>query len=828
MTQAIRFLLDSLARDVAVGVRNLRKNPVVSLGAAVSLALALGACLTAITLVNALILRPLPVRDPGRLISLAFPTYSPERPESDTFNDPIFVALRDAARNHAALFAMSTQVVRPVIINTNGSSREKEEVRTQFVSGDAFARLGVDPIQGRLFTMDDDRQPVTERVAVISHRYWLRRFGGDAAVLGRSFTLEDKPFQIVGVTSSTFTGVEPGRPTDVWLPYSTYNPRAFGNRQFGWFRIMGRLNPGVTLDTANAVLHTTFTTVRSDWAQQMGAGRSREDIDRFANTPLYVRSAVNGPSPLRREFGRPLWILAAIAGLILLIAGSNIANLLLARTASREREMALRLSIGAARYRLIQQVLVESAVLALCACGLAIIFAMAMSPALVGMLSSTDDPISLNLRPDWRVVLFTSLIALGVTCLFGLAPALRASAASPMTSLKTGSARAGIRASAMRPIVALQVAFSLAVLMVGTLLVLSLAELDRVNPGFATSNVLLLNLETTSRMDPAARRTALLEMLDRIRTVPGVQSASAAAFNALGRAWTHTFDLPASGRERVEVTMQPVVDKYFETLQIPVLSGRAFERADLPRRNPAAIVVSETFAKSYFGSEAAVGRIITAKFDDTGPQQEIIGVVADTRYDVRKPSEPTIYLPMMLQTTGTVQARVSGDVVAMGVRLRDEVKAGASPFRVSSTQTQDAVVDGTLLKERLLARLSGFFGVVGLLLALVGLYGVLSYLTIQRTRELGIRAALGCGPVALARLVLSQAGVTVLAGTALGLGGGLYLSRFVETFLFGVTPLQFWSLAMPIATLWATAALAAAWPSWRAARVDAVIALRAD
>src|SRR6185503_8089347 len=253
MTQAIRFLLDSLARDVAVGVRNLRKNPVVSLGAAVSLALALGACLTAITLVNALILRPLPVRDPGRLISLAFPTYSPERPESDTFNDPIFVALRDAARNHAALFAMSTQVVRPVIINTNGSSREKEEVRTQFVSGDAFARLGVDPIQGRLFTMDDDRQPVTERVAVISHRYWLRRFGGDAAVLGRSFTLEDKPFQIVGVTSSTFTGVEPGRPTDVWLPYSTYNPRAFGNRQFGWFRIMGRLNPGVTLDTANAV-----------------------------------------------------------------------------------------------------------------------------------------------------------------------------------------------------------------------------------------------------------------------------------------------------------------------------------------------------------------------------------------------------------------------------------------------------------------------------------------------------------------------------------------------------------------------------------------------
>jgi len=308
------------------------------------------------------------VRQPDRLIYLTVPTGNPERPEGDTFSDPVFLRLRDAARGHVDLFAMSTQVLRPA--KFDGPAGEKEQLRTQFVSGDAFDRLGVVPAAGRLIARQDDLQPGAHPVAVVSHAFWMRRFGGDPAIVGRWFTLadsrfalEDRPFQIVGVAERGFTGIEPGRPSDLWLPYAMYNPRAFGNFYFGWFRILGRLNDDVRVESAQAVVQAAFTNLRRERARLDGAGpaRSPAEAARFIVTPIYLRSAANGPSPLRGQFERPLWILAAIAALVVLIAGSNVANLFLARTAVREHEMALRLSIGAGRGRLIQQMLVESA-----------------------------------------------------------------------------------------------------------------------------------------------------------------------------------------------------------------------------------------------------------------------------------------------------------------------------------------------------------------------------------------------------------------------------------------------------------------------------------
>jgi putative ABC transport system permease protein len=818
--------LDSIVRDVCLGARMLRKNAVVTGAALVSLALALGAAVAAFALVDALILRPLPVRQPERLIYLTFPTDTPERPEADTFSDPVFVRLRDAARGRADLFAMSTQVMRPV--KFAGAGDEKEQVRTQFVSGDAFDRLGVVPAAGRLITGQDDVRPGDRPVAVVSHAFWLRRFGGDPAIVGRWFALNDRQFEIVGVAEPRFTGVEPGRPTDVWMPYATYNPRAFGAFSFNWFRVFGRLTDNARPEEAHGVLEPAFMSVRRDWAERVGAKQSPERLARFLSTPLYVRSAANGPSPLRRQFERPLWILASIAALVLLIAGSNVANLFLARTAAREHEMALRLSIGAGRGRLIQQVLVESALVAAMACVLGLAFAAIAAPAVVAMLAPAGDPVHLTLRLDWRFVSFAGGLTLLTTALFGLAPALRASSVAPMTALKSGG-RSGVRAGVMRPFVAIQVAFGLVVLFVGSLLVLSFAKLSGVNPGFATSNVLLFSLEAVRRVDAREQRAALLQVLERLRGIPGVQAASSADYSALGRAWTYNARLPGTEHDTIEATMAPVTPGFFETMNIPILAGRTFVRRDMETDLSKVIVVNDAFARRYFGGAPAIGRVFEGRFgldNDTADRSEVVGVVADTRYDLRQPAAPTIYILLPLRANGTIHVRVAGDPAALAPRLREEIRAGSPLFRVTSVTSQSAAVSQTLLRERLLALLSGFFAVVGLVLAAVGLYGVLSYSVVQRTREIGIRVALGARQPGVIWTLLADAGVTVVAGAACGLAGGLYLSRFVQTLLFEVTPLDFWSLALPLGTLLLTALLAATLPALRAARVDPAIALR--
>jgi predicted permease len=816
--------LDSILRDIRLGLRMLRKNAVVTGAAVASLSLALGACVAAFSLVDALILRPLPVNRPEQLVYLAFGSSVVDQPESDTFNDPLFVRLRDAGRGSVDLFAMSTQVIRPATFPDGAG--EKEQVRTQYVSGDAFEKLGVGSAIGRPLTSQDDLKPVTQPAAVVSHSFWRRRFGGDPAVIGRWFAVEERQFQIVGVAEERFTGIEPGLPTDVWLPYAMYNPRAFGNFQFNWFRILGRMNAGVRPEQGHGVLQAAFTGFRREVAPMVfGPERSPERTKRFVEAPFYVRSAANGPSPLRRQFERSLWILGAIAGLVLFIAGSNVANLFLARTAAREREMALRLSIGAGRGRLIQQMLTESALIAVAVCVLGLLFAAAAGPAVVSMLAPPDDPVRLDLRVSWRLLAFAGSLTLLTTAIFGIVPALRASAVSPMDALKTGGARSGVRPGIMRPFVAAQVAFGLVVLFVGGLLVLSFARLSTVEPGFAASDVLLVSLETVRRVDPKEQRAALLQVLDRLQSVPGVQAVSAAEFNVLGRAWTHYARVPGTLYDTIESTVAPVTPGYFETMRIPVVTGRGFVSRDIDEGSTA-VVVNEAFAARYFGREAAVGRTLEARFAEADGPHEVVGVVANARYDLRRPPAPTIYIPLRLRGNSTVHVRVQGDPATLGSRIRAEVRAANPLLRATTVRPQSEIVDQTLLRERLLALLSGFFAVVGLILAAVGLYGVLSYSVVQRTREIGIRVALGAGQLGVVRTILADIGASAFVGVVSGLAGGLYLSRFVQSLLFEVTPLEFWSLALPVGTLLVAASLAAALPALRASRVEPVIALR--
>ena len=511
---------------------------------------------------------------------------------------------------------------------------------------------------------------------------------------------------------------------------------------------------------------------------------------------------------------------------MLLIAGSNVANLFLARAAAREDEMSLRLSLGAGRGRLIQQMLIESALVGGAACLIGVAFAALAAPAVVSMIASAEDPVLLDLRVDWRLLAFVGVIAMLSSALFGLAPALRASSVEPMTALKASGVRNSSRTGAARPFVMLQVAFSLVVLLVGGLLVRSFVKLSSVHPGFEMSNVLLVSWEAVQHLEPKQQQAALLQVLDRLGGLPGVSAVSAAEFNVLGRPWRNDFPLPGTARETIEATMAPVTPGYFETMRIPLRAGRTFVRRDLDSEAPTVVIVNESFATRYFAGEPAVGRLFDARFGRTRAANEVVGVVADVRYDLRRPPAPTVYILLPLQSLRTLHVRVSSDPRAITSRIRAEVRAATPLLRVTTVTSQEALVDRTLVRERLLAVLSGFFALVGLVLTAVGLYGTLSYAVVQRTREIGIRVALGARAAGAVRSVLADTAITTLIGAAGGVAGGLYASRYVESMLFEVTTRDVWSLALPLGTLLLTAFAAAVVPAWRAARVDPLIALR--
>jgi putative ABC transport system permease protein len=820
--------LDSLVRDVRLGARMLLKNRLVTAAAILSLSLALGACMAAFSLVDALILRPLPVHQPERLIYLTFPGTNPDLPDSDVFSDPAFVRLRDAGRGRVDLFAVAYPNRPRVTFDV--ATGERETVRAQFVSSDAFDRLGVGPAAGRLLTLQDDQRPGAHPVAVLSHAFWMQRFGGDPGIIGRWFVVHrpnaDRQFQIIGVTEPRFSGMEPGYSTDVWLPYAMQDPSTFGQSTYRALRVIGRLKENVAVEQVQGVLQAAFTTFRrEDVVNNFGPNTPPERIAHFINTPLYVRPATTGPSPLRARFQRPLWLLTAIAALMLLIAGSNVANLFLARIAAREDEMSLRLSLGAGRGRLIQQLLIETAIVAGAACLVGVMFATVAAPGVVSLLRSTDDPVLLDLRVDWRFVAVISGMTVLSSAWLGLVPALRAARVEPMTALKATGGRTSVSARAMRPFVVIQVAFSLIVLFVGGLLVQSFLKLSSVNPGFDTSDVLLVSWEAVQRMEPDQQRSALLQVLDRLRDVPGVDAVSAAEGNVLSRLG-YNLPVPGSASETIEANVARVTPGFFETMKIPLIAGRTFTLDDFDAERPTVVIVNESFAKRYFGGQPAAGSRLDLRWGGPLAPHEIVGIAADTRYDLRKPPVPTIYVLIPHQSFSTLHVRVAGDLPATAARIRDAVLAATPLLRVTSVTSQAAMVDRTVVRERLLALLGGFFALVGLALTAVGLYGTLSYAVVQRTREIGIRVALGARAVGAVRSVVTDSASTTLIGAACGLAGGLYASRFVETMLFEVAPLDVSSLALPLGALLLATFVAAVVPAWRAARVDPVIALR--
>jgi predicted permease len=803
--------LDAVMRDVRYGSRMLCKSPVVTAAAILSLALAIGACTAAYSLIDALILRPLPVRDPEGLVYLTYPSNRPGEPEGDSFNYPLFECLRAAASGEdVKLFGMSSPRSRDVSL---GNSMDK--IRVQFVSGDALAILGVKPALGRLLTTEDDRHPGESPVAVVSNEFWMR-LGGRPDILSQPLDLvEPSPsarttntkrrLQIVGVVQSGFTGVEPGFKIDAWIPNMMFDPEGLTSANWDWFRILGRPKPGVTPEQAQQPLQQALLDYRHDHPRDF-------------RKQIHVRSAANGPSRIRKTFERPLWILAIVTGLVLLIAGSNVANLLVARSAARQREMALRLSIGAGRRRLVQQLLIESALLAAMACLLGTALAQAMGPAVVSRLLPAGESAYLDLGLNGRALSLVALIGASATALVGLIPAFRSSSISPGDVLKAGSDRHS-RRGLLRPLVVAQVAFSVTVLFTGGLLLLSFHRLDTMDLGFFRSGIVFFELDGLGeRGQPAA-----LQLLDRVRQFPEVQAAAYSNWALLNdNRWFSK--VKVAGRTESGRTYQLAVSPgFFATMGIRLLDGRDLAPRDLDPKAPT-VVVNQEFARRFFPGQNVLGK----QFDRDGDLLEIVGLVHDAKYDeIRGAPPPAIYTPLRGQGGATLTVRAA-DAARIAPLLRREILRADPSVKVSRVTLQTTLIDNLLLRDRLLALLSGFFGTVALLLVAIGSYGVLSYSVVQRTREIGIRMALGARASQVIRLVITEIAVVVALGVVAGLAGGFGLGRYVTSLLFEVKPGHAATVVFPLLGLLLGCLFAAVPPTLRAVRLNPVVALRQE
>ena len=825
--------LESIFSDARFGLRMLVKDRTLATAAIVSLALAIGACTAAFSLIDALLLRTLPVRDASQLIAFTFPDPFGHPFDSEVFHYSQFLQFREAAGGKIDLFGLTYGGgLRSVSFENSGAQEEK--LRVEGISSDGFATLGLRPAIGRLFNSNDELRSQNQSAAVLSYNFWSRRFGGSPSVLGKWLTSGNAQLQIVGVAPKGFSGVEPGYSTDLWTPtLRPADPNGSLNNSSSWFRIWGRLKPGVDQEQVRQILQASFTNFRREHVKEMlRPDAPLELVANFLNAPLHVRSASRGSqSMVKMEFERPLWILAAVVSLVLLIACSNVANLLLARAAAREREMALRLSIGAGRMRLIRQMLIECSLLAVVACVLGLVFASATAPLIVNLLSPTDYPAYLDLHIEWRLLAFVAGIGVATVILFGLIPAIRASGVAPFEALKAGSGGMSGRIGILRVLLAAEVGFSFMVLFVGGLLLLSFQRLTSVDLGFSKNGVILFSIQTKDLTGEKAR-IAGLELIDHIRQLPHVQNAGLSAQGLLGGnfMWIMTPSIRIAGHEPQAVRPRylAVSPRFFETMQIRIVDGRGFVPRDTESGSPA-VVVNQTFARQFFPNESPIGKRFERIADDPKPTpQEIVGVIRDAKYNnLREPATPTVYEPLR-NLNATLEVRTAGDSAAIAPSVREEIQRFNPALRVTGVTLQSTQINNTLLRERLLALLSGFFALVALVLAAVGLYGVLSYSVVRRTKEIGIRVALGARQSRVVRLVLFDLLLVIGLGVIAGAAGGFALARYVSSLLFEVQPSDVGSLILPLACLLVAAALAALAPALRAAHVDPIIALRCE
>ncbi len=829
-------LLDQLWQDVRYGLRTLRASPGFATVAVLTLALGIGANTAIFSLLNAVTLRALPVEEPGELAEIRMVVRKPRtgqfngrRPE---LTNPQWELIRQRQQGFSAVMAWHTA-------SFNLAERGEDRIidNSLFVSGDFFRVLGVRPWAGRLFAAADDQRGCSSPGVVLSYPFWQREFGGERSAIGKTMAINSYRFEIIGVTPPEFFGVEVGRQFNLAIPIcsdallSPENAR-LDRRDGWWLAAMGRLKPGWNFEQATAQLTAISPAL---YEETLPTTYNPDDVTNYKALRLGAEPAATGVSVLRNNYGMPLVLLLAATGLVLLIACANLANLLLAQASAREREMAVRQALGASRGRIARQLLTESLLLALGGALLGIWLAGALSRAAVTMISVEANPAFVDLQPDWRVLSFTGVLAVLACVLFGIAPALRATRAAPAAAMNAGSRgtasreRFGLR----RVLVVSQVALSLVLLAGALLFARSLRNLMTVDTGFAQDGILQLHVTVRA---PVERRHAIREeVLVQLRGLPGVVGAASSTHEPLGgNRWDdEVYTEGPGGQKSTNTYFNAVSTDYFRTLSIPVLAGRAFSERDTLASAKVAIL-NESLARALFEGADPLGRTVWSEVrpGQTRELLEVVGIVKDNKYEsLRAEMYPTIFLPVaqtdrarefnaILIRTGLPLGTLTGSV--------KQSLTQASPTANFHFHVYKEQILESLVQERLMAALTGFFGLLAAVMASLGLYGVMSYAVARRNNEIGIRMALGAQRSDILGMILREAGMLLGVGLLLGTGLSLLATRATRALLFGLEPHDPLTLALAAVLLAAVAVAASYLPARRAARLDPMAALRLE
>lgn len=820
--------LDSLRADAVYGWRRLAHSRVTTAAAILSLGLAIGACSAAFRLTDALLWRPLPIASPHELYEVNTVGVGFDRkPEIGShWSYSQFVTLHDAVKGDAELISNSGIDSQDV---QYGGMSQTEKAYVLYVSGSMFSLFGLQPAVGRLLSVNDDVTPDAHPYAVLSDQYWKRRFSRDEHVIGSTFQFGDRVYEIVGVVSPPFTGTEPGKMADIFLPV-TMNP--YAKSALSFLHVFARIPPATPLpplrDKLQSVAHALFV---EQLARMPGLQKQMEDA--YLNRNVALASAAAGSSSFQTANRRPLGALFVLSFLVLLIACTNVANLVTAQTAARERELALRVSIGGGGRRLAQLVLAESVWIGLAAATLGALFSSWAAPSVVAMINPPGDPARLALPVDWRAFAFLAAATFLVTMLSGLAPALRAAKVDPASALKGGE-DPHARRRVMHGLIALQVGFCVFVVFTAGLFVATFQRLTHKDMGFSSDRILTITA-TASQPQP------LHIWVNAMRTLtqqPGVSSASLAGWPLLeGMNWMNAVALPGGPPSQTLAHGLTISPGWVDTMRVHLLEGRDLNWNDV---KPDGALVNESFAKAFFDGADPIGKTFTLPSPGGDPTVTVVGVLKDACYsDLRQCAVPTAYYTFdFADTPGQVPEgprfatfivkTESENPLAVAQRLRQELERVAPELHVMRIRTQQEVNDAQTIHERLLSTLATFFAAVAILLAAVGLYGVLNYSVVRRRREIGIRIAVGAQPASIARAVVANTFAMVMAGVVAGVAVGIVSVRPVESLFYEVKPTDASVLALPAALILGAAIVAALPAVIRAVRVDPVILLRAE
>ena len=841
------FTLETTARDLRYAWRTLRRNPGLTTVAVLTLGVGIGANCAIFSLINAVMLRALPVQHPEQLVLLTDPGQSGVAMETTehgvrrNLSYREFQELRLHNTEFSGLLAAQNDVTDVDVLPESGSASQTQHAHAQLVSGDFFQVLGVHPVIGRTFTPDEDKVPGANPVAVISYGYWQRMFAGNLAIVGTTIRVGAGAFRIVGVAPPGFKGILVGSDADFWFPITMQQQVLPGRNYLEpidtlWLQVMGRLAPGMSLKRAEAGINVTFQQVLRVWAADLPAGRQRRLM---LEEKIQLRPGSRGASELRGEFADPLIVLMALVGAVLLIACANTANLMLARAAARQREIGVRLALGAARARLIRQLLTESFLVAALGGTLGILLSIGGTHLLLALVSTGFDNLDLEVPRDYHVLIFTAAISLLTLLLFGLAPAVRGTRLDVNRTLAANArgtigSRTDLRSG--RLLVVAQVAISVILLIGAALFVRSLSNLLAQALGYDREHLLMIKLDPAAAGYKAPAAIALYERIrEQLQTIPGVRAvtlSNTGLFDGDSGDHVSVEGSPVNNPDQLDSAWTEIGADYFKTLGIPLLRGREVNASDMAQ-GAQVCVINESFLRKFFPGVDAIGRHVTDMYPTTRETFEIVGVVADAKE--HRPNEKSYarFYSNIAHPIGTVKSvtyllNTAHNPATVASAVRESLQKLDRNLTILGLRTLDEQIDRRLITERVVADFAGFFALVALFMAAIGLYGVMSYSMTRRTNEIGIRMALGASANSVRRMVLNETLWMVAIGAAVGLPCACALARLISSRLYGLRSIDPLSIAAAITVVLISGVLAAYVPAYRASKVDPMLSLRHD